>query len=207
MTTTAAAAAGAVLAAVIVPLILLPGGRTPPVVSSSARSSHKPPPALALPAVGAAGFPASIYPPPAHPRVVLNLVGVCPSASGLQPPGRGAGRAAVAVISRLGQGFRTDLRLTDRVLWPDILRGWEAGGTPMFSPSHRPLPVLYSGPLASYHQAFGPPDMSPAIGAGGGSRTAQETWMIVTGSTKNPALQGEFLLLTRHGHVLVWNAQ
>lgn len=42
---------------------------------------------------------------------------------------------------------------------------------------------------------------------GCGSRDARDTWMIVTGQVKEPALQAEYLLLVRRSHVLVWNVQ
>jgi hypothetical protein len=67
--------------------------------------------------------------------------------------------------------------------------------------------VLYSGPLLSYHQRFGPPDMSRTILAGCSGQVARGTWMIVTGQVRDPGLQGEFLLLDRRGRELLWNAQ
>ena len=48
--------------------------------------------------------------------------------------------------------------------------------------------------------------MSHPILAGCGSLVARGTWMIVTGQVREPGLQGEFLLLDRRGHELVWNA-
>jgi len=42
---------------------------------------------------------------------------------------------------------------------------------------------------------------------GCGSRDARDTWMIVTGQVKEPALQAEYLLLVSRSHVLVWNVQ
>jgi hypothetical protein len=183
---------------------LQPG--TSPSASPSRRPA-KPHPALVLPAVGAPGFPASIYPPPASHKA-LNLVGLCPNPVGLQPPGPGIRAAAVRVVNSLGRNFRSDLGLSDRSFWPEIEGGWQPGSTPIFSPAgHGSIPVLFSGLLLAYHQAFGPPDMSHTILAGCGRRTARDTWMIVTGQVNEPALQGEFLLLTRRGHVLVWNAQ
>ena len=49
--------------------------------------------------------------------------------------------------------------------------------------------------------------MSSTIRTGCGDRTARDTWMIVEGPVNGPAIQGEFLLLDRRGHILVWNAQ
>jgi hypothetical protein len=190
---------------------LLAGGRTAPVTavhpasspaSASPGRTAKPHPALALPAAGAAGFPASISPPPGSHKE-LNLVGLCPSPAGLQPPGPGIRAAAPTVINGLGRSFRSDLRLADRVYWQQTLTNCRAG---LGDPS-RIVHVVYSGPVESYHQAFGPPDMSHTILTGCGSRVARDTWTIVTGQVKEPGLQGKCLLLTRRGHVLVWNMQ
>jgi hypothetical protein len=67
--------------------------------------------------------------------------------------------------------------------------------------------VLFSGPLQFYYQAFGAPDLTGAIQMGCGSRIATNMWMIVTGTAGRPARQREFLLLDRHGRMLLWKAQ
>lgn len=195
-----------VAAAIAVPLSLLGGGgaaRGIAPASSASPSRHaEPHPAFTLPPVGATGFPVSIYPPPPSSKE-LNLVGQCPSASGLQQPGPGTAAAALRVVQDLGRSFQSDLRLSDRVYWPQVLANWKAGtGT-----ASGPVNVLYSGPLESYHQAFGPPDMASTILSGCGSQVAGDTWMIVTGKKNLPGLQGEFLMLDRRGHMLLWNAQ
>ena len=168
------------------------------------------PAALTLPPVGAPGFPVKVYPPPGSRRA-LNMVGECPNPSGLMPPGPGIGVAALAVVNSLGRSFRSDLRLSDRVYWRQTLINWRMGleNAPrrVSAKARRSVRLLYSGPLNSYHQAFGPPDMSRGIRAGCGARTARDTWMIVQGPANNPGIQGEILLLDRRGHVLVWNAQ
>jgi hypothetical protein len=159
----------------------------------------------ALPAVGAPGFPASIYPAPLrHP--VVNSLGYCPAPAGLEPFTPASAPTALSVTRKLGRSFTGDLRLTDRTFWPVIARGWQPGGTRVF-PSIRPQPTLYSGPLESYHQSEGPPDFTKLIAAGCGTRLARSTWMIVQGPRRNPAIQGEFLFLNRHGHVLLYYAQ
>jgi hypothetical protein len=168
--------------------------------------------ALALPPVGAPGFPAQVYPASRGHRV-LNLVGQCPNPSGLQHPGPRMATTALTVVNSLGRSFRSDLRLSDRVYWQQTLIDWRGGyaqlGGKISAHAHgaRTIPLLYSGPLDSYHQAFGPPDMSHMIRAGCGARTAADTWMIVAGPLNSPGIQGEYLLLDRRGHVLVWNAQ
>lgn len=53
----------------------------------------------------------------------------------------------------------------------------------------------------------GRPDLTTAIEMGCGSRIARDSWMIVTGTVNRPAKQREFLLLDRHGRMLLWRAQ
>jgi hypothetical protein len=178
-----------------------PGPGKPPAAHAGQARHHD-----AVPPVGAPGFPVSIYPPPPNHKQ-HNLVGVCPSPSGVQPPGPGMRGLVLAVLGSLGRGFMSDLRLTDRVMWAELKSGWQPGGTPIFTLPHSRIPVLYSGPLLGYHQAYGAPDMSHTILTGCGSRIAYDTWLIVTGKASDPGLQGEFLLLDRGDHVLVWNAQ
>lgn len=158
-----------------------------------------------LPAVGAPGFPASVYPPP-RPHPVVNSLGHCPAPAGLQPFTPASATAALGVIPRLGRSFTGDLRLTDRTFWPVIASGWQPGGTRVFTPI-RPQPTLYSGPLESYHQSEGPPDFTKLIAAGCGARLARNTWMIVEGPRGNPAIQGEFLFLNRRGRILLYYAE
>ena len=183
-----------------------PGQGAVPATSHQARRRA----ALTLPPVGAPGFPANVYPPPRSDKV-LNLVGDCPNPSGLQPPGPGMSAAALAAVDSLGRSFRADLRLSDRVYWQQVLTNWREGAPggsgKVSAKARRSVRLLYSGLLDSYHQAFGPSDMSRTIRTGCGDRTARDTWMIVEGPLNGPAIQGEFLLLDRRGHILVWNAQ
>jgi hypothetical protein len=90
-----------------------------------------------------------------------------------------------------------------RVYWPQVLTDWAMGLASRDAHPH----VLYSGPLLSYHQRFGPPDMSRTILAGCGGLVARGAWMIVTCQVRDPGLQGEFLLPDRRGRELPWNAQ
>ncbi len=195
-----AAGASAVVAAVIVVSLagLLPGS-TP---SASRGLRAKPPSALALPAVGAAGFPASVY-PPAVSQAELNLIRHCPDPAGLEPLSAAMSTDAWKVVGGLGHSFSSDLRLTDRVYWPQVQSAWRAGTGKAIEPVH----VLYSGPLESQHQVFGPPDLSRPVRSGCGNRTARDTWLVVTGQLREPGLQSEFLLVDRRGHLLVWNAE
>ena len=110
--------------------------------------------ALTLPPVGAPGFPARVYPPPRNDKV-LNLVGECPNPSGLQPPGPGMSAAALAAVDSLGRSFRSDLHLSDRVYWQQVLTDWReglpGGSGKVSAKARRSVRLLYSGPLDSYH--------------------------------------------------------
>lgn len=210
----AAGASAAVIAAVVVSLTLLGGGQPAPVTALQpgtsppvspnrhAKPHHR---ELSLPPVGAPGFPASIYPPP-RPEPLVNSIGHCPAAEGIRAFTAGSSAAARGLIPKLGHSFARDLRLTDRTLWPTVISGWQPGGSRAFTPS-RSRPVLYSGPLESYHSSEGPPDFTKLISAGCGTRIARDTWMIVDGPRTSPALQGEWLFVNRHGHVLLYYDQ
>jgi hypothetical protein len=198
----AAVSLGAVvIAASVLPVTLTGGG---PRQAASGHPAASRPARFTLPPAGAPGFPVSIYPPPSSK--VLNLVGQCPGGSGLQRPPAGAGTAAAAlrVVENLGRSFRSDLRLSDRAFWRQQLANWRGGYEGKPGPVRD---VLYSGPLESYHQAFGPPDESHPILAGCGRQTAASTWVIITGRKNLPSLQGEYILIDRRGHLLLWYDQ
>ncbi len=156
-----------------------------------------------LPAVGAPGFPARVYPGPVG-RPIFSFAGHCPNPVGLEAPPAAMRAQALAVLRRLGRSFSADLRLSDRTYWPQLQTNWQDG-------DERRAPttphVLYSASLDAYHHADAPPDLSPAIRHVCGIRTARDTWLVVTGAARNPAQQSEFLLLDRDGQVLLWNAE
>ncbi len=203
-----AVGAGAAIAAVVVLTTLLTEARpgSSPAVSPSRHS--RPGATHTLPPVGAADFPANIYPAPQGvPRGKAHFLGACPNPAGLQPAGSGSAAAALKVIKNLGRSFGSDLSLSDRSFWPAIESQWQPGGTRVLPSPGQGGPVLFSGPLEFYYQAFRPPDLTSAIQMGCGSRIATGMWMIVTGTAGRPAKQREFLLLDRHGRMLLWKAQ
>jgi hypothetical protein len=190
-----------VAAAIVVPLTVTGGHGPAPGSRPAASPSASPNPTawFALPAVGALGFPVSIYPPP-QPHRVVNTIGYCPSTQGLQPFPAQDGAAARNITSVLGRSFDGDLHLTDRSYWPVIASFWQQGSA---QPGTVPT-VLYSGPLNAYRSSSRPPDLAGPIAAGCGAHLAQDTWMIVEGQKSSPALQGEYLFLDRQGHILVY---
>lgn len=193
-----ATVAAAIAAAIVAPLTLT--STAPPVTGSASATPHR---HYSLPPVGARGFPAAIYPAP-RPHPVVDPIRNCPASEGLQSFTAGDAAAARALIPKLGRSFQKDLRLTDRVFWPVVLIGWQR---PHGHARVDRRPILYSGPLESYHQSEGPPDYTRRISASCGARLAAETWMIVDGPRASPALQNEWLFLTRRGHVLLYYNQ
>jgi hypothetical protein len=183
---------------------------------------------FATPPVGAAGFTAQIY--PAAVRAWPTTGGwlrFCPSANGLQIPDqtvtfasltvlRQAGRPAdnVSVIQRADaavslavqsprqQLFTNDLRLSDRAFWPQLASG---SGIAVELAYAAQAPVLYSGPLHSYHPATGPPSLAAVVSAGCGDGLVRDTWVIVSGHAARPTW-AETFFLKRRGHVLIYNA-
>jgi hypothetical protein len=157
--------------------------------------------AYALPAVGTAGFPASIY-PPADRSPALRPAGQCPDPAGLELTLPAVMRAqTAAVVEGLGTSFRSDLASSDRAYWPQLRASWRSG-------AHRasgPVRVLYSGALESRPAQIATPGLARTVRTACGNPTARKTWLIVTGQADRPAEQADYLLLDRSGRVLVWD--
>jgi hypothetical protein len=225
-----AAMAAVVMTAAVVPVVMLDGGSSgvaadPGRGAAGGSNASFAPSArqFAIPPVGAAGFAVSIYPAARKPRVLTGFLTLCPSPAGLQVPGRNAAAESLAVLRKLqqsslkaeissarvapalmvgrnrGQSLTSVLRLSDRAFWPQLV----SGTGPVVQTAT--VPVLYSGPLRSYHQATGPPDLARLVATGCGSRLARDTWVIVSGHPARPALAATFFL-NRRGHVLLYNA-
>ncbi|HXW43776.1 MAG TPA: hypothetical protein VEL03_03245 [Streptosporangiaceae bacterium] len=157
--------------------------------------------AYALPGVGAAGFPASVY-PSSSGFGQLDAAGHCPDPVGLQQPGPAMRSRADAMVVGLGRSFESDLHSTDRAYWPQVLASWRSRAA---RPS-RSVQVQYSGPLQS-RAVRGAPALSRVVRERCGYRTALDTWLVVVRPAHDRAPVSEFLLLDRRGHVLIWNAR
>ena len=68
------------------------------------------------------------------------------------------------------------------------------------------LPVIYSGPLRSYHPAKGSWSLARVVAAGCGSRIVRDTWLIISGHPASPWRAAETLFLNRRGRVLLYSA-
>ncbi len=174
-----AAVAAFVTTAAVIPVVLL--GRLSPGGSPG-------PGALPVvgsfrtPAVGAVGFAAAIYP-----------AAVGPAVSRVARPGPAPGLTSKQILT-------ISLRLSDRAFWPRLAKS----GAVIVQAAQ--VPVIYSGPLRSYHRAHGPPGPAGVVAVSCGSRVAMDTWVIVSGLPSGPAAEAETFFLNRRGHVLLYNA-
>jgi len=222
-----AAVAAFVTTAAVIPVVLLgrlspggsPGPGALPVVGS-----------FRTPAVGAVGFAAAIYPAAVKARAARGITALCPDPAGLQAFGPGKASVPRAVLTKLAQvqaasavqgagpavsrvarpgpapGLTSkqiltiSLRLSDRAFWPRLAKS----GAVIVQAAQ--VPVIYSGPLRSYHRAHGPPGPAGVVAVSCGSRVAMDTWVIVSGLPSGPAAEAETFFLNRRGHVLLYNA-
>jgi hypothetical protein len=192
--TTATAGASAVTAAVVVATLAAfqPGPAARPV-------------AYGLPAVGAAGFPASLY-PAANLQPVIRPAGRCPSPAGVELPTAAIRTATVAVVTSLGSSFRSDLRSSDRAYWPQVQSRWRSAPAPASVPAR----VTFAGPLSQAHAASGVTSLARAVRISCGTLIARGSWLVVTrqaAADGKPGTQTAYLLLDRDGRVLVWHAR
>jgi hypothetical protein len=220
-----AAVAAFVATAAVIPVVLL--GRLPPG-GGPASGAVPAAGAFQIPAVGAIGFAAAVYPAAVKAQTPAGIT-LCPDPAGLRAFSRNAGAAPLQVLHRLAQvqmsvsvkgatavspvagppraivstgpGIVTSLLLSDRAFWPQLPRQ----RTILIQAAR--VPVIYSGPLRSYQKRVdarpGRPG-EPAFSCG--SRVATDTWVIVSGRPASPATEAETYFLNRRGHVLLYRA-
>jgi hypothetical protein len=220
-----AAVTTVITTAAVVPVLLLSG---PAAGFRSAADSWPTADPLALPPAGAVGFPRAIYPVPVQARAVASWLSLCPSAAGLQTPDQDVAFASQGVLRRLtppivsftmlqragaaaqltAQSLRRtladDLSISDRALWPRLASAGGSGITEVIQ-DVRSLPVIYSGPLRSYHPAKGSWSLASVVAAGCGSRIVRDTWLVISGHPASPARAAETFFLKRRGHLLLYN--
>lgn len=220
-----AAVTAVITTAALVPVLLLSG---PGTGFSSAANSWPTADPFALPPAGVLGFTAAIYPAPVQARVAARWLALCPSAAGLQTPDQAvavasqgvlrqltpviniamvqqrAGAASQLAAQSLRQAFASDLRLSDRALWPRLASASGSGITEVIQ-EVRFLPVIYSGPLRSYHPANGR-SLASVVAAGCGNHIVRDTWLIISGHPASSARAAATLFLKRRGRVLLYNA-
>jgi hypothetical protein len=193
----AAIGSAAVAAVTVMALSAFQPGQAPAPTAGATTAAY------ALPAVGAAGFPATIY-PSADRSAGPRPSGQCPDPAGLELKSPAVMSAqTAAVVEGLGTSFRSDLASSDRAYWPQIRARWRSGTHQASGPAR----VLYSGSLVSSPAQIATPGLARAVRTACGYRTAGDTWLIVTGQADKPAEQAEYLLLDRQGHVLVWDVR
>lgn len=168
-----------------------------PKVTRSATSGVK-----GLPAVGAPGYPAAIYPPAVRPRHGgAGAVIACPAPADLVKPPSSARATATAIINRYETANRAAaLHAADRAIWPVInQRTYRAP-----KQQHKTEPILYAGLLTALHHNFGAPNPSGWISSSCGAATADRSYLVVTGSQSEPALESDWVFVDRAGHLLLY---
>lgn len=79
----------------------------------------------AVACAAAVAFPSSIYPPPVKARG--GALAACPNPSGLEPFNATARKGAVNVALGFEEvSLASDLRNSDRALWPQVRHAWRA---------------------------------------------------------------------------------
>jgi hypothetical protein len=192
-----------------------PGGTISPKVTRSA--SPKPGRSTAsgvkrLPQVGAPGFPAAIYPAAVRPRHRRGALAACPAPVALVKPPSSARATAIAIIDHWGTANRAALlHAADRAIWPEIVMNFPANRA--HRRRHQAQPILYAGPLKGEHRYFGggspgAPDPSSFIrfscGAAIEAAIVNRSYLVVTGTQSEPALQEDYVFLDRAGHLLLY---
>jgi hypothetical protein len=188
------------LAAVVLAVAFVSAGCGSGAASPVARRTAVPA-GYRLPAVGAPGYPEDVYPPAVRPRHA-GIVTACPAPAGLvTPPGSVRAAAIAAVRAWETSGWAAALHDADRVLWPQVAGDYRHHWVPRLR--YRG-PVLYAGALLPARRNFGVPNPAGWIIGSCGRRVAGASYLIVTGSRNEPALQGALVFIDRHGHLLLY---
>lgn len=157
-----------------------------------------------LPPVGASGYPAAIYPAAIGAR--RGALAACPALVGLVKAPSPARAEAIAIIDRWGTlNQAAALHAADRAIWPNIVANMSASRA--HGERHKG-PMLYTGPLKDENRNFGAPDPSNFIrfscGATAGSAIIEKSYLVVTGTQSEPALQKDWVFVDRGGHLLLY---
>lgn len=150
-----------------------------------------------LPALGAPGFPESVY--PAAVRSATPALPACPNPVGLEPFNPQTQAAALGVLSGLNT-LTADLQATDRSLWTTVVAHPLSSGTPL---------------LISVGAASQSP-YAAMIALACGSNLVQNSLAVVVGpqGSETPgngfygcvACRGNFFFVNRAGHPLIYFA-
>jgi hypothetical protein len=160
-----------------------------------------------LPPLGAAGFPASVY-PLAHRGAKPGTVASCPSTSGLQLSTGRTKEQAVEIARQLEtRSFTSDLHDTDRAYWPGIQAAWRAHKdwqTPTAPEKRSQVRILESGRLLGPGNPAGVPYLRRYVREACGEQTLRDTIVAISGPTQSPALQIADLFVVRAGRALLY---
>jgi hypothetical protein len=209
-----------VAAGVIVPIALLHNGsgagRRTQVVIASPSPTPSTSTRYSLPALGAAGFPASVYPLP-HRGRKPGTIASCPNTNGLQLSTPSSRQQAVDMVRQLEtRSFSSDLHNTDRAYWPGIQAGWEAHHdwqTPSAPRKLSRVYILESGRLLGLDQPTSVRYLGRYVREACGEGTLRDTIVAIYGSAPNllqaralraRALQSADLFVVRAGRPLLY---
>jgi hypothetical protein len=171
-----------------------------PVPAASATPKVKPS-QLPLPALAAATYPESVYPPPTTGR--KGAVLECPGTRDLEPPTAGARRQAVRIAEHFQSGSRSRvLHTADRAIWSQLYTPRQERKYGTTRPHHQP--VLSSGPLLGRYSGGGAPNPAGWVRHDCPPRVARDSYEVAIGPRDGPALDGVFVFVERRGHVLLY---
>lgn len=158
--------------------------------------------AYRLPVVGAPGYPDAVYPAAVRPRPHhAGIVTACPARLGMAAPAASARVEAIAIVRDWEtRGWAAALHNADRAYWPQVAADWRHH----WLPRRYRGPVLYAGPLPPARRNLGVPNPAGWIIESCGMRLAKASYLIVTGSRNEPALQGAWVFIDRRGHLLLY---
>jgi hypothetical protein len=160
------------------------------------------------PAVGAPGFPRSIYPSPRPGGG--GSIPACPAPTGIEAlNGTLQARAVVYEETLETRTFTYDLHRTDRAWWSVTRSDWR--NRKNWSNSHSPSgpaaprgPVLYAGSLRGMPHRLGVPPQYRFIRRYCGSLVADDSYAVISGPRNSGTLQGVMVFLNRHDHALLY---
>jgi hypothetical protein len=149
------------------------------------------PPTATLPAVGAAGFPRSLYPPARTARPGAEPA-ACPSSESLRAFTRAARATAVREAATIDTDFQLGLRASDRAWWPGLYADWIDGG---YEPGRHD--VLATEPAAK--------DVySPAVATACGTALLRRSIVVVVGPSAYSRQVSHLYFLDRAGRPLLY---
>lgn len=154
-----------------------------------------------LPALGAPGFPTSIYPASRHGKRAVRR---CPNPDGLQIPGPQTRNAAITIAERFQTGSRNrELHAADRAIWPEIYTDAQGHTFGIARATHH-FPVLSTGRLLGHYTGGGAPNPTDWIQHDCPPKVATRSFEVAIGPRNGPALDAVFVFVQRARRTLLY---